>query len=225
MSPLLKLISISNVFFVFSGTWVTQINITYDRDDILRHRSSKVSFSSRANVTIFGQTHYPDTFENNTVTFTNNLSAAATGSNDLSGTVRVLAQGVKYVLANTSTSRFPLMLHRLYNLNIVNTFGKPVEQSQAIALSVQKTMFACYACQLLGDQDTLLANTGAEFYANSLIQVSVLHSIALDGILTSRCQGAVDFIFGREGSIWVTNSVINTVHTFTQSFIWSNSNS
>ncbi|KZV88938.1 putative pectinesterase precursor [Exidia glandulosa HHB12029] len=156
----------SNVFFVFSGTWTTQIAI------------------SRANVTIFGQTHTAkrlkalgcdaSSYEANTVTFTNNIPASAAGSNDKSGTVRVLAEGVK-----------------LYNLNIANTYGKPVDQAQAIALSVQKGKFGCYGCKLTGDQDTLLANTGTQFYAKSFI------------------QGHVDFIFGRSGSIWITNSVID----------------
>lgn len=47
---------------------------------------------------------------------------------------------------------------RLYNLNIANTYGTTSNHTQAIALSVQAGTFACYACQLKGIQDTLLAN-------------------------------------------------------------------
>ncbi|KAI0074491.1 pectin lyase-like protein [Panus rudis PR-1116 ss-1] len=78
----------------------------------------------------------------------------------------------------------------LYNLNIANTFG---QGSQAIALSVQDGQFGAYGLKLTGFQDTLLANEGAEFYSNCWI------------------EGATDFIFGQRGSIWITNSVINTV--------------
>lgn len=71
------------------------------------------------------------------------MPASQAGSNDLSGTVRVAA-------ANVS----------LYNLNIENTYGHPVTQSQAIALSVQADKFGGYGLKLLGFQDTLLANVG-----------------------------------------------------------------
>ncbi|KAG8878282.1 hypothetical protein FRB97_002632, partial [Tulasnella sp. 331] len=81
----------------------------------------------------------------------------------------------------------------MYNLNIENTFGKPVDQAQAIALSVQGGKFAAYACQLRGYQDTLYANVGAQYYSKSLI------------------QGSVDFIFGKTASIWITGSTIKTV--------------
>ncbi|CAE6445305.1 unnamed protein product, partial [Rhizoctonia solani] len=82
---------------------------------------------------------------------------------------------------------------RIYNLNIANTYGHPVKQSQAIALSVQAGQFGCYGCKLTGYQDTLLADKGTQFYGKSFI------------------EGAVDFIFGQQASIWVTGSTINTV--------------
>jgi len=150
----------SNTYFIYAGSWTTQVAI------------------SRANVTIYGQTHVATTYLNNTVTITNNVPASVAGSNDLSGTVRVLATGVK-----------------LYNLNILNTYGKPVDQSQAIALSVEAGTFGCYGCQLRGFQDTLLADKGTQFYGSSLI------------------EGAVDFIFGRQASIWITKSTINAIST------------
>ncbi|KAG9095663.1 hypothetical protein FRC06_009554 [Ceratobasidium sp. 370] len=148
----------SNVYFVYAGTYKEQVAI------------------SRANVKIYGQTSNALTYSSNQATITNNVPASSAGSNDASGTVRVLASGV-----------------RIYNLNIANTYGKPVDQSQAIALSVQAGQFGCYGCKLTGYQDTLLANVGTQFYGKSYI------------------EGAVDFIFGQTASIWITGSTINTI--------------
>ncbi|KAG8931050.1 hypothetical protein FRC03_005043 [Tulasnella sp. 419] len=128
---------------------------------------------SRANIKIYGQTSSKLAYSSNTVTISRNVNAATAGNNDLSGTVRVLATGVS-----------------LYNLNIENTYG---QGAQAIALSVQAGTFGCYACQLRGYQDTLLANKGTQFYGKCLI------------------QGATDFIFGSSASIWVTGGTIKTV--------------
>ncbi|CAE6425177.1 unnamed protein product [Rhizoctonia solani] len=148
----------SNVYFVYAGTYKDQVAI------------------SRANVKIYGQTSNALTYSSNQATITNNIPASSAGSNDASGTVRVLATGVS-----------------IYNLNIANTYGKPVDQSQAIALSVQAGQFGCYGCKLTGYQDTLLANKGTQFYGKSYI------------------EGAVDFIFGQQASIWITGSTINTI--------------
>ncbi|KAG9095627.1 hypothetical protein FRC07_011067, partial [Ceratobasidium sp. 392] len=107
---------------------------------------------SRANVKIYGQTSNALDYTANTVTITNNIPASQAGSNDASGTVRVSATGVS-----------------LYNLNIANTYGKPVDQAQAIALSVQAGTFGAYACKITGYQDTLLANKGTQFYGRTYI--------------------------------------------------------
>lgn len=131
---------------------------------------------SRANVVVYGQSNESHSYAANTVTLTDNVPASQAGSNAKSATLRVTATGVK-----------------LYNLNIRNTYGKPVDQSQAIALSVEAGTFACYGCQIRGTQDTLLANVGTQFYGKSLI------------------EGSVDFIFGMQASIWITGSVINTI--------------
>ncbi|RPD81895.1 putative pectinesterase precursor [Lentinus tigrinus ALCF2SS1-7] len=132
---------------------------------------------TRPNVRVYGQTDVPDSYSGNTVTITNNVPASAVqNNNDKSGTVQVHATNVS-----------------LYNLNIANTYGKPVEQAQAIALSVQAGSFGAYGLKITGDQDTLLANVGTQYYANSWI------------------EGAVDFIFGQKASIWITRSVINTI--------------
>ncbi|KAM5530603.1 hypothetical protein V8D89_015721 [Ganoderma adspersum] len=131
---------------------------------------------TRANVRVYGQTNTPSSYTGNTVTITNNIPASTAGSNDASGTVQVHASNVS-----------------LYNLNIANTYGKDVDQAQAIALSVQDGQFGAYGLKITGDQDTLLANVGTQYYTNSWI------------------EGAVDFIFGMRASIWITRSVINTI--------------
>ncbi|KAG9098740.1 hypothetical protein FRC06_006017 [Ceratobasidium sp. 370] len=131
---------------------------------------------SRANIKIYGQSSSATSYSSNTVTFTDNVPASEAGGDPQSATIRVLSTGVS-----------------LYNLNIANTYGKPVTQSQAIALSVEGGQFGCYACQIKGYQDTLLAQTGAQFYGKSYI------------------EGAVDFIFGQHATIWITGSVINTI--------------
>ncbi|PVF96551.1 pectin lyase-like protein [Serendipita vermifera] len=147
----------SNVYYIYAGTYTGQVAI------------------SRSNIKIYGQTSDSSSYTGNKVTLTDNIPASSAGSNDASGTVRILATGVK-----------------LYNLNIANTYGKPVDQSQAIALSVQAGQFGCYGCQISGTQDTLLANVGTQVYAKCLI------------------SGYVDFIFGQTASIWITKSVIQT---------------
>ncbi|QRV77627.1 pectinesterase [Ceratobasidium sp. AG-Ba] len=137
-------------------------------------------FIGRPNITIIGESRQTTRFRSNTVHITNSLPASKAGSNDLSGTVRIgaLSTGVK-----------------LYNLNISNTYGKPVDQSQAIALSVQAGYFGAYAVALKGYQDTLLANVGTQFYGRSYI------------------NGAVDFIFGQRASLWATRCEIETLGT------------
>ena len=78
----------------------------------------------------------------------------------------------------------------VYNIDITNTYG---EGSQAIALSAYNTEQGYYGVGLYGYQDTLLAETGNQIYANCYI------------------EGAVDFIFGQHARIWVTNSVISSI--------------
>ncbi|KDN36184.1 hypothetical protein RSAG8_11016, partial [Rhizoctonia solani AG-8 WAC10335] len=137
---------------------------------------NRSSYSSMPVILVYGETSNALTYASNQVTITNNIPASQAGGNDQSGTVRVLATGI-----------------RIYNLNIANTYGKPQDKSQAIALSVQAGQFGCYGCKLTGYQDTLLANQGTQFYGKSCI------------------EGAIDFIFGQLGSVWITNSTINTI--------------
>ncbi|QRW14926.1 pectinesterase [Ceratobasidium sp. AG-Ba] len=88
-----------------------------------------------------------------------------------------MSKVLRFVSRRRASAQHPDL--SFYNLNIVNSYGKPVAQSQAIALSVE--------------QDTLLAQTGAQFYGKS------------------RIEGAVDFIFGQYASIWITGSTIKSI--------------
>ncbi|PBK71266.1 pectin lyase-like protein [Armillaria solidipes] len=134
-------------------------------------------FIDRNDIKIYGETTTDDSYTDNTVTISYGLGASEAGSNDASGTVRVHGENVA-----------------LYNLNIENSFGKPNEmKEQAIALSVQATDFGGYGLSIVGYQDTLLANVGYEFIANSYI------------------EGNTDFIFGQRASLWITGSVIKTL--------------
>ncbi|KAJ2976243.1 hypothetical protein NUW54_g11598 [Trametes sanguinea] len=129
---------------------------------------------TRPNIRVYGQTNVPSSYTGNTVTITNNIPASVAGSNDASGTVQVHA-------ANVS----------LYNLNIANTYGKTVDQAQAIALSVQEGQFGAYGLKITGDQDTLLANVGAQYYANSWIEGAVDFTIG-NGYITASGRSSDD---------------------------------
>ncbi|KAJ1300732.1 hypothetical protein OPQ81_002376 [Rhizoctonia solani] len=79
---------------------------------------------------------------------------------------------------------------KLYNLNIANTYGRG---SQAIALAINGNRFGAYGVNLTGYQDTLLTNNGLHFFSKGYI------------------NGATDFIFGMNSSIWITQSKIETI--------------
>ena len=98
------------------------------------------------------------------MTVTYNKDATSAGSDDASGTVRNKATNTKF-----------------YNINIANTYGAG---SQAIALSAYNSQQGYYGCQLTGYQDTLLAQTGTQVYAKTLI------------------TGKTDFIFGQHSPSW-----------------------
>jgi pectinesterase len=131
---------------------------------------------TRPNIIIYGETFTPFlSYLGNRVTLSVNMPASIAVSNDKSGTLQIHAKNIS-----------------LYHLDIENTYGLPVSQSQAIALSVQSDLFACYFCNLKGAQDTLLANTGLQVYSSS------------------RIAGSVDFIFGMRASVWITRSLIES---------------
>ncbi|KAJ7746007.1 pectin methyl esterase [Mycena metata] len=127
------------------------------------------SLTGTAPATIFifpGTYNDTGTYKENTVTITHNLNAQDNGGNDACATVR-------------ATSAAPLL--RIYNINIVNSFG---QGKQATALSATGNMQGFYGCQITGYQDTLLADGGG-------------------GIAFHNCyiEGAVDYIYG-SASAW-----------------------
>ncbi|KAI0391174.1 carbohydrate esterase family 8 protein [Xylariaceae sp. FL0594] len=126
--------------------------------------NEQVYIASRAaKLTIYGYSTDTTSYSSNKAVISYNLPASTAGSNDASGTLRVHAANVK-----------------VYNVNIVNSYGKG---SQAIALSAQAAG-GYYGCQLYGFQDTLLANEGKQYYRGCLI------------------TGATDFIFGQRAQAW-----------------------
>jgi polygalacturonase len=132
----------------------------------------------KSNLTVQGYTHNSKGYEQNTVTITYNLALINTTSDDLTATLR---------LWNPNT--------KVYNLNVVNTFEHIPKNGQNLAVSAEATGQGYYGCQLIGFQDTLLAETGLQLYAKSLI------------------VGAVDFIFGQTALAWFENIDIRTIAT------------
>jgi len=126
----------------------------------------------KASLTIYGSTSDTSSYTSNTVTITAGHSQKEGLSNDKTGTLRVLADNV-----------------RVYNVNVVNSFG---QGSQAVALSAQGNHGGFYGCSFKGFQDTLLSE-GSQFYGNCLI------------------QGATDFIFGQKGVAWFESCDIRVV--------------
>ncbi|RDX50468.1 pectin lyase-like protein [Lentinus brumalis] len=108
---------------------------------------------ARDNVRVYGQTLLPGTYLGNIA-----------GSNDASGTVQVHATNVS-----------------LYNLNIANTYGKPVDQTPGPDSDRDLVYF----------RDTLLANVGAQYYANSWIEGAVDFTIR-DGNITASGRASDD---------------------------------
>lgn len=48
----------------------------------------------------------------------------------------------------------------MFNVNVVNSYGKPVQQSQALALSASGLRQGYYGCSFTGWQDTVLTDKG-----------------------------------------------------------------
>ncbi|KAL8292671.1 hypothetical protein RQP46_001283 [Phenoliferia psychrophenolica] len=132
-------------------------------------------------LSIYGYTTDTTSYTSNVVTLTNAGSAAADGNDDASGTLRVHANGFK-----------------LYNINVVNSYGVG---SQALALSAYGTEQGYYGCSFKGSQDTVLTDTGTQIFSESYI------------------EGAVDFIFGQTANTWLDHCTIasNAAGTITAS--------
>ena len=112
---------------------------------------------------VYGSTTDTSSYTSNTATITYHADIVSAGSDDASGTVRNKASNTKF-----------------YNVNIANTFVG----DQAIALSAYGNQQGYYGCQLTGWQDTLLAQTGTQVYAKTLV------------------VGKTDFIFGQHAPAW-----------------------
>ncbi|OCK90488.1 carbohydrate esterase family 8 protein [Cenococcum geophilum 1.58] len=127
----------------------------------------------KAALTIYGYTTDTSSYSSNQVTITYGLSALSVSSNDKTATVRAWSANFK-----------------MYNINVVNSYGKG---SQALAISASATNQGYYGCKFFGYQDTVLSETGYQVFAKSLI------------------QGATDFIFGQHASTWFDQCDIRVV--------------
>lgn len=130
----------------------------------------------KANLIVQGYTTDTTTYKSNQVNITYNLALADTTTDDLTATVRNWATNTKF-----------------YNVNLLNTYGHSSSNGQALALSANAGNQGYYGVGLYGYQDTLLAETGTQLYANS------------------RIEGAVDFIFGQHAQAWLENIDIYTI--------------
>ncbi|KAJ5991675.1 hypothetical protein N7499_003540 [Penicillium canescens] len=132
----------------------------------------------KSNLTVQGYTCNSKGYEQNTATITYNLALINTTSDDKTATLRQWNPNTK-----------------VYNMNIVNTFDHIPKNGQNLAVSAETTGQGYYGCQLIGYQDTLLAETGSQLYAKSLI------------------VGAVDFIFGQTALAWFEGIDIRSIAT------------
>ncbi|KAI1864108.1 uncharacterized protein JN550_009128 [Neoarthrinium moseri] len=114
-------------------------------------------------LTIYGYTTDTGSYKSNTVTITHTISSPQAGSLDLSSTLNIVSDDFK-----------------LYNINVVNGYGKG---AQAVALTANGDRQGYYGCQFDGYQDTLYAKSGYQYYSNCYI------------------AGATDYIFG-DASAW-----------------------
>ena len=107
---------------------------------------------------------------------TTGLSANTTGSNDLSATLRVHKDDFQ-----------------LYNVIVENTFGHPIQQSQALALSAYGLRQGFYASSFTGWQDTILTDIGSQYFGSCLV------------------TGATDYIFGETAATYFKNADIQSL--------------
>ncbi|KAJ7697619.1 pectinesterase [Mycena rosella] len=114
-----------------------------------------------------------------------------TDTSTYTGNQAILTAGVPASTAGSDDASGTLRIHKddfqMYNINVKNTFGPG---SQAIAISQYGSRAGLYACGFFGYQDTLYANAGTQVYLKGYI------------------EGAVDFIFGREGLAYFGGNTI-----------------
>ncbi|KAK0186335.1 pectin lyase fold/virulence factor [Armillaria mellea] len=137
--------------------------------------SEQVYIDRKGKTTIMGQTSDTSSYTGNTVTITHSSSLGTAGTDDLTGTLRVHKDDFS-----------------LYNVNVKNTFGQASTNGQALALSAYGSNQGYYGCQ--GNyQDTVLAETGNQFYGSCYI------------------EGAVDYIFGQYARAYFHKNMIASV--------------
>ncbi|KAB8228440.1 pectin lyase fold/virulence factor [Aspergillus alliaceus] len=139
---------------------------------------------------IYGQTDDTTSYSGNLVNITHNIN---------------LPMHV-YVLTNKmGTVRNHSPNSSIYNLNIINTAGQVGHQ--ALAVSAYGNGQGYYGCQFKGYQDTLLAQSGNQVYAHTLI------------------EGAVDFIFGQHARAWFHDCDIRVLKGPSSGYITANGRS
>ncbi|KAL3425806.1 Pectinesterase 2 [Phlyctema vagabunda] len=122
-------------------------------------------------LTVYGYTTDTSGYSKNVVNIVHSSSLLSGAAND---------EATSAVINLSANTKF-------YNVNIKNTYGKG---SQAIALSAYNTEQGYYGVGLYGYQDTLLSQTGNQFYGKCYI------------------EGAVDFIFGQHARTWIDGSTL-----------------
>ncbi|KAF2684544.1 carbohydrate esterase family 8 protein [Lentithecium fluviatile CBS 122367] len=122
---------------------------------------------------IYGYTTDTSSYSANKVTITQSKSQADGLTNDQTATLRAATPNLK-----------------VYNINLVNSYGKG---SQALAVSAQADKQGYYGVQFKGYQDTILANVGNQVYAKCYI------------------EGATDFIFGQKATAWFDGVTIGVL--------------
>ncbi|KAK0186324.1 pectin lyase fold/virulence factor [Armillaria mellea] len=138
--------------------------------------SEQVYIDRDGQTTIMGQTSDTSSYTGNTVTITHSNSLGTAGTDDLTGTLRVHKDDFA-----------------LYNVNVKNTFGQASTNGQALALSAYGTNQGYYGVGFYSYQDTVLAETGNQFYGSCYI------------------EGAVDYIFGQYARAYFHKNMIASI--------------
>lgn len=122
--------------------------------------------SYKGTLVVYGSTSDTSSYLANSVTVTWGDTAAATGGDEQSSTIDVTVANFK-----------------MYNVNIINSYGAGLTSGQAIALTAKADKLSFYGCAFTSYQDTLYAKSGYQYYKKCLI------------------IGAVDYIFG-DATAW-----------------------
>ncbi|KAF8501907.1 carbohydrate esterase family 8 protein [Gautieria morchelliformis] len=136
----------------------------------------QVTISRPGPLTIYGYTTDTSSYVRNSVTVTYSASAGQAGSDCASATLIV------------NKADF-----NLYNVNLKNTFGRSPQNGQALAVCASGSNQGYYGVRFYSYQDTVLAETGVQFYGRCYI------------------EGAVDFIFGQHGHAFFHKNTIASI--------------